>query len=117
MKRLYVGNLALDISAEEVRSAFSKFGTVISVTIAEDPHTGRQLGFGYVEMEEGDAAIAGLNRTDLRGLPLTVCGARPRNPEPEAGLLSMTAARSTQDAMESKGVLAARRALSRGDER
>jgi hypothetical protein len=79
MKRLYVGNLAPDICAADVEYAFSKFGRVLSVTLAEDRQAGRHRGFGYVEMEDGDsAAIAGLNRTDLRGQPLTVCGAIPK---------------------------------------
>lgn len=82
MKRLYVGNLSPATSAEEVRVAFSKFGAVISVSLAEDLHSGNLRGFGYVEMEDGgEAAIAGLNRTDLGGKPLTVCGAQPRKPE------------------------------------
>jgi RNA recognition motif-containing protein len=79
MKRLYVGNLASATTAEEVRSAFSRFGPVISVSLAEGSRSRRPGGFGYVEMEDGgDAAIAGLNRTDLGGQPLTVCRAQPR---------------------------------------
>ena len=79
MKRLYVGNLAPNTSAADVEYAFSKFGRVLSVTLAEDRHSGRHRAFGYVEMEDGEsAAIAGLNRTDLRGQPLTVCNAVPK---------------------------------------
>jgi RNA recognition motif-containing protein len=79
MKRLYVGNVGPGTTIEDLREAFSKFGPVISVTFAEDRFSGRRRGFGYVEMEHGDdAAIAGLNRTDLGGQPLTVCGARPK---------------------------------------
>ena len=78
MKRLYVGNLAPGTTAAEVEAAFSEFGRVLSVTFAEGRHWARP-GFGYVEMEDGDrAAIAGLNRKDLRGQPLTVCAAVPK---------------------------------------
>jgi RNA recognition motif-containing protein len=76
MKRLYVGNLAPNTTAADVEDAFSKFGRVLSVTFAADRYSGPHRAFGYVEMEDGDsAAIAALNRTDLRGQPLTVCGA------------------------------------------
>jgi RNA recognition motif-containing protein len=78
MKRLYVGNLPPTVTVEEVRAAFSRFGAVVSVSLAENGRS-RSAAFGYVEMEDGgDAAIAGLNRTDLGGQPLTVCGAQPR---------------------------------------
>ena len=79
MKRLYVGNLATTTTVEEVRAAFSRFGAVVSVSLAESGRSRSPSSFGYVEMESGaDAAIAGLNRTDLGGQPLTVCGAQPR---------------------------------------
>jgi len=78
MKRLYVGNLPPGTTAAEVRAIFTRFGDVASVTLGTDRFSGRAKDFGYVEMEEGDAAIAGLNRTELRGNTLTVCGARPK---------------------------------------
>jgi RNA recognition motif-containing protein len=79
MKRLYVGNLAPTTTVEEVRAAFSRYGAVASVSLAESSRSSKPGSFGYVEMEDGgDAAIVGLNRTDLRGQPLTVCAAQPR---------------------------------------
>ena len=79
MKRLYVGNLAPGTTAADVEDAFSQFGRVLSVTFAENRPSGRHRAFAYVEMEDGEnAAIAGLNRKDLHGQPLTVCGAVPK---------------------------------------
>jgi RNA recognition motif-containing protein len=79
MKRLYVGNLAPGTTAADVEDAFSRFGRVLSVHLAADRHSGRHRAFGYVEMEDGEsAAIAGLNRADLHGQPLTVCNAVPK---------------------------------------
>jgi hypothetical protein len=117
MKRLYVGNLALDITEQEVREAFAQFGTVVTVTLAEDRHSGRPRGFGYVEMEEGDAAIAGLNRTDLRGQPLTVCAARPRNPLPVSDPLRVGRAHSPSGLGAASGIELERRAFLRRDGR
>ena len=86
MKRLYVGNLAPNTTAADVEDVFSKFGRVLSVTLGEDRQSRRRGDFGYVEMEDGDAAaIAGLNRKDFRGQPLTVCGAMPKAAATGAG--------------------------------
>ena len=85
MKRLYVGNLSFDSSEDDVRGAFSAFGEVTSTHMVTDRDTGRPRGFGFVEMadaEQADAAIAGLNGTNLGGRDLTVNEARPR---PERG--------------------------------
>jgi len=85
MKRLYVGNLSFDSTEDDVRDAFSAFGEVTSTHMVTDRDTGRPRGFGFVEMadsEQADAAIAGLNGTNLGGRDLTVNEARPR---PERG--------------------------------
>ena len=83
--RLYVGNLSFDSTEDDVRQAFAAFGEVTSVHLVMDRDTGRPRGFGFVEMEDGDqgqAAIDGLNGTDLSGRTLNVNEARPR---PERG--------------------------------
>lgn len=79
---LYVGNLSYDVSEDELRSTFEQFGSVSSCNLITDRETGRAKGFGFVEMDdnaEADAAIKGLNDTVLRGRPLKVNQARPRN--------------------------------------
>jgi hypothetical protein len=96
MKRLYVGNLAPNTTAAEVEDEFSKFGRVLSVTFAGDHQSKRPRAFCYVEMEDGEsAAIAGLNRKDLRGHPLTVCGAMPKAAAPGASADTAEPARRT----------------------
>jgi len=78
---IYVGNLSFKAGEEDLRQAFSAFGTVTSVAIIKDKMTGDSRGFGFVEMPngtEGQAAIAGLNGKDLLGRTLTVNEARPR---------------------------------------
>jgi RNA recognition motif-containing protein len=78
---IYVGNLPLEASEEDVREAFSAFGQVTSATIIKDKFSGESRGFGFVEMPakaEAEAAIAGLNGTDLKGRTLNVNEARPR---------------------------------------
>lgn len=80
-KRLYVGNLPFDASAEGVRAAFEAFGTVHDVSLVTDRQTGRPRGFGFVEMdaESANAAIEGMNNKDFGGRDLTVNEAREQN--------------------------------------
>lgn len=78
---IYVGNLARDVSEEDVKQAFEAFGQVESVSLIKDKFTGVLRGFGFVEMpnkEEAQAAIAGLNGKDLKGRALNINEARPR---------------------------------------
>ena len=79
--KLYVGNLALQTSSEELQTLFAQAGTVESVSLIEDRETGRSRGFGFVEMstkEEGAAAIQQFNGKDLGGRALNVNEAKPR---------------------------------------
>ena len=80
-KRLYVGNLPFDTTAEAIRTAFEAFGTVHDVSLITDRDTGRPRGFGFVEMDAqaAAAAIEGLNDKDFEGRNLTVNEARERN--------------------------------------
>lgn len=81
MKRIYVGNLSFDTTEEGLEAAFAAYGTVRSVSIIQDRQTGRSRGFAFVEMDsdpEADAAISGLNGTELDARTLTVNEARPR---------------------------------------
>jgi RNA recognition motif-containing protein len=78
-KNLYVGNLPFDTTADNLREAFEKFGSVASAQVITDRETGRSRGFGFVEMAEGgDEAIAQLNGADFGGRALTVNEAKPR---------------------------------------
>jgi len=53
MKKLYVGNLPYTATESEVRDLFEKHGDVSSVALATERETGRSLGFGFVEIEDG----------------------------------------------------------------
>ena len=86
--RIYVGNLSYDVTDDDLRKAFEKFGQVESVTAIKDNYTGKSKGFGFVEMpthDEAMAAIEGLNGTDLMERTLKVNEARPRTDSPRGG--------------------------------
>lgn len=86
MKNLYVGNLPFNATADDLREAFSRFGTVTRAQIIVDRETGRSRGFGFVEMADGaDEAIAQMNGAVFQGRQLTVNEARPREERPRGG--------------------------------
>ncbi|MDP3024348.1 MAG: RNA-binding protein [candidate division Zixibacteria bacterium] len=73
--KLYVGNLSYQTGEEKLREAFSAYGTVSSVTIIEGK------GFGFVEMESGEAAQSAkeaLDGKELDGRNIKVDEARPK---------------------------------------
>ncbi len=77
-KKIYVGNLSFETTEDQLRTLFAEHGEVTSVNIITDRETGRPRGFGFVEMEGADAAIAALDQKDFGGRNLTVNEARPR---------------------------------------
>jgi cold-inducible RNA-binding protein len=80
-KKLYVGNLAYEVTDGDLAKLFEPHGTVESAQIVMDRDTGRSKGFGFVEMksdQEAQAASAALNGQESGGRPLTVNEAKPR---------------------------------------
>ena len=81
MKKIYIGNLPWSATETELSDMFAKFGSVLSVTVVADRETGRSRGFGFIEMEEveaADKAIQALDGTDMGGRPLRVNEANRR---------------------------------------
>jgi len=79
---IYVGNLSLEVTEEDLRQAFEVFGEVTSVKIIKDRHSGQSRGFGFVEMAskaDGESAITSLQEKELKGRTLKVNEARPRS--------------------------------------
>ncbi len=80
---IFVGNLSFSTTNEDLQTAFAAFGAVESAQVIMDRQTGRSRGFGFVEMPddgEAQAAISGMNGTELGERPLTVNEAKPRAP-------------------------------------
>ncbi len=81
MKNIFVGNLSFQTTEDELRTAFERYGEVLSVKTITDRETGRARGFAFIEManaEEADRAIAELNGGSLDGRTLTVNEAKQR---------------------------------------
>jgi cold-inducible RNA-binding protein len=79
-KRIYVGNLSLQTTEQNLFALFAQIGQVASVKIITDRDTDQSKGFAFVEMGDEDAeqAIAQLNGTEVGGRSLMVNIARPR---------------------------------------
>jgi RNA recognition motif-containing protein len=72
---LYVSNLPESATPETLTGTFAQFGTVLSVKLKRDPHTGRPYNHGFVEMktpDEARSAVAGLNGTRFDGRLVSV---------------------------------------------
>ena len=79
--KLYVGNMSFNTTEDALRDAFSQFGTVTDVYIANDRETGRPRGFAFVTFAseaESKTAIEKMNGADLDCRALTVNEARPK---------------------------------------
>lgn len=79
---IYVGNLSLETTEDELRKEFLQFGEVTSVTIMNDKYigSGQPRGYGYVEMaskSEGTTAIANMEGKKIRNQVVNVVEALP----------------------------------------
>ncbi len=79
---IYVGNLSLEMTEDELRKEFMAFGEVISVIIMNDKYigSGQPRGYGFVEMSsksEGTTAITNLTGKIMRDRVIDVIEALP----------------------------------------
>ncbi len=87
-KRLYVGNLSYSMTSDDLKSAFSACGNVVSAKVIMDRETNRSKGFGFVEFttdEEGAKAIETMNGKDVAGRTLKVTEANSQQDRPVSG--------------------------------
>ena len=78
---IYVGNLSWTMTDEDLSNLFTQYGSVTSGKILKDKMNGRSKGFGFVEMEDDEAAkaaIAALNEIEVQGRKLIVNESQPR---------------------------------------
>lgn len=83
---MYIGNLAYDVTEDDLRNAFSEFGELSSVKIIIDKFSGRSKGFGFVEMpsnSEADQAIKALNGKVFNGRSIKVNQAEAKRKRPQ----------------------------------
>ena len=73
--KLFVRNLSLDVTSDQLLEAFEEHGWVDSVDIIKNGKTGESMGFGFVVMStssDGQKAVKGLNGKELFGRTIEV---------------------------------------------
>ena len=78
---IYIGNMSYETTEDQLRQAFQGFGEVSTVKVITDRESGQPKGFAFVEMPtatEANAAISGLNGSDMNGRALNVNQAKPK---------------------------------------
>ena len=78
--KMYIGNLSIHSTEEDLKEIFSEYGAVDSVNIVLDRFTKQSRGFGFVEMSnnsEADKAIKALNGSELKGKNIKISQAEP----------------------------------------
>ena len=78
---IYVGNLSWSMTDDDLMNLFTEHGTVTSAKKLKDKMNGRSKGFGFVEMEDDEAAkaaIVALNEVEIQGRKLIVNESQPR---------------------------------------
>jgi RNA recognition motif-containing protein len=74
-RKVYVANLPTQAGETELKTLFSRAGSVMSVKIVKDRQTDQPRGFAFVEMStqwEARRATSMLNRQDFMGKNLLV---------------------------------------------
>ena len=79
---IYVGNLPLELTEDELRREFSVFGQVKSINLINERYTGSKQPrlYAFVEMDskaEGEAAVFNLKGKEIGGRSIEVIAALP----------------------------------------
>lgn len=74
MKKIYIGNLPFDASAEDIMDFYGEFGPVQDLYMPINTSTGTPRGFAFISMKEDDAltAIEETNGIEFMGRRLAV---------------------------------------------
>ena len=78
---LYIANLAISTTEEELKALFMQAGEVTAISINKDRISGVSKGFGFLSMSaisEADKAVSRFNSYSLSGNKLKVRLAKPR---------------------------------------
>ena len=81
MTNIFVGNLDITLTEQQLRDLFAAYGAVETVTLVMDRDTGEPRRMAFVEMTqaaEAQSAIAALDGTALNGRQIRVNEARAK---------------------------------------
>jgi CxxC-x17-CxxC domain-containing protein len=73
--KLFVASLDYEVTEDELKQIFSKFGEIKDLHIASDRETGKSKGFAFVTFQnnkDGKKAISELNKKEFNGRKISV---------------------------------------------
>ncbi|OJD11249.1 polyadenylate-binding protein, cytoplasmic and nuclear [Emergomyces pasteurianus Ep9510] len=103
---VYVKNLDTEVTNEEFRELFEKYGDITSASLSRDSETGKSRGFGFVNFvnhESAAAAVEDLHDKDYKGQKLYVGRAQKKH-EREEELRKQHEAARVEKASKYQGV-------------
>ena len=103
---IYVKNIEPEVTDNDFRALFEKYGEVTSASIARDGETGKSRGFGfvnYVKHENAATAVEELHNKDFKGQVLYV-GRAQKKSEREEELRKQHEAARVEKASKYQGV-------------
>ncbi len=93
--KLYLGNLPFAASDDDIKEAFSAYGTIEDLFIPLDRETNRPRGFAFITLADDDLArkaIEEMDGADLMGRNLRVNEAEERRPQQTAVAVAVAVA-------------------------
>ncbi|KAK2741281.1 Protein phosphatase PP2A regulatory subunit B [Onygenales sp. PD_40] len=103
---VYVKNVDTEVTNEEFRELFEKYGDITSASLSRDNETGKSRGFGFVNFvnhESAAAAVEALNDKEFKGQKLYVGRAQKKH-EREEELRKQHEAARVEKASKYQGV-------------
>jgi len=82
---IFIAGLSFKVNDADLANLFEEYGQISSAKVITDRQTGRSKGYGFVEMEDAEAAgkaISELNGAEYDGRTISVSEARPREERP-----------------------------------
>ena len=63
-KRLYLRNIPFEITEDDIRSKFEKYGTINEIHIPINYKTNQSFGYAYISYETTESSIMAINKMD-----------------------------------------------------
>ena len=78
---MYVSNLGFQVTDEERKALFAKYGVVTSAKVITDRETGKSRGFAFVEMDDkaAETAMKELDGSRMDDRSISVSKAKPKS--------------------------------------
>ncbi|MDR2626915.1 MAG: RNA-binding protein [Dysgonamonadaceae bacterium] len=78
---IFIAGLSYKVNDADLSNLFEEYGVISSARVITDRDSGRSKGYGFVEMDDEDAAnkaIGELNGAEYDGRTISVSEARPK---------------------------------------